>query len=250
MPTTYLSPGVYVEEIDAGPQPIQGVSTSITGAVGVTQYGPTTGKPVLLTSFADYTRQFGGFLTAPPSALYNQWALDPVEGGAWWLFPLAVKGFFDNGGQQLYLKRVFSSTAVAATGSLSEGLSASVVRDAITGAITIQLSHLVNIFNGVKIQLFQGDTGVQIGGDFTVVSYLPATGQVTVNPALPALLSSARNDFAVIHKIAALTNATTTLTFSAQSVGQAAVVSALRFCRPLATRSAFWVTPPSRATIL
>ncbi len=29
----YFSPGVYVEEVDSGPRPIQGVSTSVTGAV-------------------------------------------------------------------------------------------------------------------------------------------------------------------------------------------------------------------------
>ena len=32
----YLSPGVYVEEINAGPKPIEGVSTSVCGAVGMT----------------------------------------------------------------------------------------------------------------------------------------------------------------------------------------------------------------------
>lgn len=65
----YLSPGVYVEEIDAGPKPIEGVSTSTAGAVGVTARGPTrgkrgpfTGKPELVTSFAEFVRKFGGYL--------------------------------------------------------------------------------------------------------------------------------------------------------------------------------------------
>lgn len=61
----YLAPGVYVEEVDAGPVPIQGVSTSITGAVGVTVQGPTSGKPVLVTSFAEFQKTFGGFVPAP-----------------------------------------------------------------------------------------------------------------------------------------------------------------------------------------
>lgn len=56
----YLSPGVYVEEIDAGPKPIEGVSTSICGAVGMTLTGPSSGKPVLVTSFYEFTRIFGG----------------------------------------------------------------------------------------------------------------------------------------------------------------------------------------------
>ena len=109
----YLHPGVYIEEI-LGPQPIQGVSTSTTGMVGVTQRGPTDGKPVLVTSFADFRQQFGGYLDEPDDAERSRWALNDQEGGYWWRFPLAVKGFFDNGGLRLYVKRVVSSQATAA----------------------------------------------------------------------------------------------------------------------------------------
>src|ERR1017187_7480388 len=88
----YLSPGVYVEEVDAGPKPIEGVSTSTTGAVGITMRGPTSGKPVLVTSFADFTRQFGGFVAEPDDAsLVNKWALDAGEGGRWGYFPLSAR---------------------------------------------------------------------------------------------------------------------------------------------------------------
>jgi phage tail sheath protein FI len=52
----YLSPGVYVEEIDAGPKPIEGVSTSTAGAAGIHAFRPTSGKPELVTSFADFVR--------------------------------------------------------------------------------------------------------------------------------------------------------------------------------------------------
>lgn len=53
----YLSPGVYIEEQDTGPEPIEGVSTSVTGFVGVTQRGPLdTLPPVLVTSFSEYQR--------------------------------------------------------------------------------------------------------------------------------------------------------------------------------------------------
>src|SRR5271168_2910625 len=103
----YFSPGVYIQEVETGPVPIQGVSTSITGAVGVTVKGPTSGKPILVTSFNDFQTAFGSFLTPPDQSQINQW-LDPVNGGAWWQFPLSVKGYFDNGGQQLYVKRVYS----------------------------------------------------------------------------------------------------------------------------------------------
>jgi uncharacterized protein len=82
----YLSPGVYVEEVPAGPVPIQGVSTSTTGMVGQTERGPLGAR--LVTSWLDYQRRYGG-LVMPGSYL-----------------PWAVRGFFDNGGRRLYLSRV------------------------------------------------------------------------------------------------------------------------------------------------
>ncbi|MEX3788823.1 phage tail sheath family protein [Paraburkholderia sp. BR14374] len=216
---TYLSPGVYVEEVDTGPQPIQGVSTSITGAVGVTAFGPSSGKPVLVTSFAEFLGRFGGFLPDPPSAVYNFWALDGVEGGEWWHFPLAVKGYFDNGGQQLYVKRVSAKTAVAASASLGQGLIAGVAADAAVNATGVKLSHLINIFEGVKLQLFRGDTNAQIGGNFTVVAYDGSSGQVTVDLAFPTALISKRGDYAQIYSIKPAA-ANPTLTFTAKALGQ------------------------------
>ena len=59
----YLSPGVYVEEIDAGPKPIAAVATSTAGAVGVTLRGPTT--PTLVTNYGEFVRTFGGPLPIP-----------------------------------------------------------------------------------------------------------------------------------------------------------------------------------------
>jgi phage tail sheath protein FI len=174
----YLSPGVYVEEVDAGPQPIEGVSTSITGAVGVTVFGPTSGKPVLVTSFAEFMQNFGGFLPTPPSAIYNQWAPNSnVEGGQWWHFPLAVKGYFDNGGQQLYAKRVFSSTSTPATANLGNGMVSEIVSDTVANATVLQLRHLINIDDNSQVQIVRGDTGAQIGANFAVASYNQTTGR-------------------------------------------------------------------------
>ena len=58
----YLSPGVYVEEFDSGPTPMQGVSTSVVGFIGLAEKGPVIGNPVLITSVADFSRKFGGYL--------------------------------------------------------------------------------------------------------------------------------------------------------------------------------------------
>ena len=158
----YLSPGVYIEEL-VGPHPIQGVATSITGMVGVTVRGPTDGKPRLVTNFNQYQSIFGGFLPVPDAGLVRQWgSRTNLEGGAWWLFPLEVKGFFDNGGQQLYVKRVFSGGndgATAASGSPVRGLVAEVTKDAAAGATTLVLRHLFGIQQGTKVNIVRGRHG-------------------------------------------------------------------------------------------
>jgi phage tail sheath protein FI len=99
----YLSPGVYIEEVDAGPQPIQGVGTSTTGFVGQTERGPT--HPRLVTSWGSYQRWFGG-LPANSQPPY---------------LPYAVRGFFENGGQRLFIARVTGANAVPASVSIPAG---------------------------------------------------------------------------------------------------------------------------------
>ena len=98
----YLSPGVYVEEYDSGATPMQGVSTSTAGFVGLAERGPVIGQPQLVTSFADYTRMYGGYLS---KAGY---------GDARYL-PYAVEQFFMNGGARAYIMRAVPGDAKAAS---------------------------------------------------------------------------------------------------------------------------------------
>ena len=56
----YLSPGVYVEEFESGMRPMEGVSTSTAGFVGMAEKGKVVGTPEFVSSFADFTRKFGG----------------------------------------------------------------------------------------------------------------------------------------------------------------------------------------------
>src|SRR5262245_12586782 len=95
----YLAPDVYVEEIDTGSKPIEGVSTSTAGAVGVTERGPV-GVPILVTSFGEYRRWFGDPLSED---LYGDHRF----------LPHAVEGFFTNGGKRLYVTRVLSLLAAS-----------------------------------------------------------------------------------------------------------------------------------------
>ena len=90
-----------MEEYDSGAVPMQGVSTSTAGFIGLAQRGPVVGKPQLVTSFADYKRAYGGYLSEAKFA------------GARFL-PYAVEQFFINGGSRAYIMRVAPEGALAA----------------------------------------------------------------------------------------------------------------------------------------
>src|SRR5437867_2445882 len=95
----YLSPGVYVEEVDTGSKPIEGVSTSTTGMVGVTERGPVN-VPILVTSYGEYVRWFGERLKPQEYANGDERHC---------FLPHAVEGFFTNGGKRVYIVRVLDA---------------------------------------------------------------------------------------------------------------------------------------------
>jgi uncharacterized protein len=53
----YQTPGVYVEEVNTGNEPIEGVSTSTVAFLGLAERGPAT--TTLITSFTQYANVFG-----------------------------------------------------------------------------------------------------------------------------------------------------------------------------------------------
>jgi phage tail sheath protein FI len=210
----YLSPGVYVEEIDAGPRPIAGVSTSTAGMAGVTVRGPSAGKPKLVTNFLEFQRTFGGFVPEPDAAVRDAWANNPAEGGRWWLFPLAVKGFFDNGGQRLYVKRVVSKDATPAKGTLGHGLASQIVSDAAKGTSSLELSHLIGFAGDDQVKIIRGDDNQSIH-TATIAGYDVTTRRITLDTPLPAEVRAARGDYVQVGD----REAEPTLEFSAISPG-------------------------------
>ena len=92
-----MSPKVYIEEIEIGAKPIERKSTSTTGMVGLTQKGPLN-QPTLVTSFSEFQRLFGGYLD--------------TSYGDYRYLPHAVEGFFQNGGQRVYINRVTATDSV------------------------------------------------------------------------------------------------------------------------------------------
>jgi len=56
----YLAPGVYVEEVSYRSKSIEGVSTTTTGFIGPTSYGPIDLEPEVLVSIEEFERLYGG----------------------------------------------------------------------------------------------------------------------------------------------------------------------------------------------
>ncbi|MFI9291463.1 phage tail sheath subtilisin-like domain-containing protein [Streptomyces gardneri] len=92
---TYLSPGVYVEEVASGSRPIEGVGTSVAAFVGLSPVGPLN-EPVLVTNWSQYVAAFGDF----------------TDG---YYLAHSVYGFFNNGGTAAYVVRVGGGDALGAT---------------------------------------------------------------------------------------------------------------------------------------
>jgi phage tail sheath protein FI len=105
----YLSPGVYVEEFESGSKPLEGVSTSTAGFIGLASRGPVEGLPQLITSPADFQRVYGSYLSENAFGSYRYLAY-------------AVNQFFTNGGSRCFIARVAPSDAAAASNSEQAGV--------------------------------------------------------------------------------------------------------------------------------
>jgi phage tail sheath protein FI len=96
----YLSPGVYVEEVDRGPKPIEGVGTAMAAFVGFTEKAEIVreidnelivenllNRPQLVTNWTQFVERFGGFVPGVH-------------------LPNSVYGYFLNGGSRCYVVSV------------------------------------------------------------------------------------------------------------------------------------------------
>ncbi len=87
MATSYLSPGVYVEEVDRGSKPIEAVGTNTVGFLGESAKGPLN-ETVLITNWSQFVKTFGDFKDCSEHLAH------------------AVYGFFNNGGSRCFIVNV------------------------------------------------------------------------------------------------------------------------------------------------
>lgn len=93
MPVQTTYPGVYIEELPSGVRTITGVATSITAFIGRALQGPVN-EPIVINSFGDFERQFGGLWTDSTMSY-------------------AVQDFYLNGGSKAVIVRVHNGATIA-----------------------------------------------------------------------------------------------------------------------------------------
>ncbi|NES83997.1 MAG: phage tail sheath family protein [Moorea sp. SIO2B7] len=96
MALDYFAPGVYVEEVDRGSRPIEGVSMSVAGFIGFTEDvrgDAELFKPMMITNWSQYLECFG----KPGSDGYTDFDA---------YLPFAVQGWFLNGGGRCWVTSI------------------------------------------------------------------------------------------------------------------------------------------------
>lgn len=149
---TYLTPGVYVEEVPSTSKPIEGVGTSIAAFVGLAPGGPVN-TPVRISNWTQFAKIFGD-----PNEPDN----GPFMEGAY--LGHSVYGFFQNGGALCWVVRV------GADENGGPRPQAALPAAADKAVETFRAQALEGVDNSVKVELSEepsAEGGEGKGGDAT-----------------------------------------------------------------------------------
>jgi phage tail sheath protein FI len=136
----YGRPGVYISErLLPAPIAVLGTANAAGAAIGAFAQGPTTVTRV--TSWYDFVQTFGGYSAAFPATF-------------------GVGQFFQNGGSELWVRRVLASDAAAATASLPRSGTGAAI-----GSVTAK--NLGADGNNLRVQL----TAANISGYYNFYVY-------------------------------------------------------------------------------
>ena len=137
-----------MEEFDSGGQPLAGASTSTPGFIGIAEKGAIEGLPLLITSFADFQRNFGFYLSEKAFGEYRYLAY-------------GVEHFFVNGGSRCYVMRVAPSDAKAATNENNGEYKSLKIKAKNPGVWGDRVRVIVVPASKAKTQIFEAITDIQ-----------------------------------------------------------------------------------------
>lgn len=145
---SYLSPGVYVEEVDSGSRPIEGVGTAVAAFVGLAEKGPFD-EPTLVSNRTQFTNTFGGFLSNTALAQ-------------------SVFAYFQNGGGNCYIVRIGKNPNPSTNGSGPRALAAPAAQ-AELGAVTALALDPTTPDRSLSVEVTNPDDGAPDGSVKVVV---------------------------------------------------------------------------------
>lgn len=130
MPTTYKTPGVYVEEISLFPPSVAQVDTAVPAFIGYTEFANMNGddltlKPTAVTSLTEYNSWFGaGPVNSFDVYLDASNNITQVVPGEFYYMYESLRLFYDNGGGLCYIVSVGTYTVggVPVVADLKNGL--------------------------------------------------------------------------------------------------------------------------------
>lgn len=178
MPAVLSYPGVYIEEVPSAVRTIAGVATSVVAFVGRTKLGPDN-WPVVINSWADFERRFGGL-----------WEESPLS--------VAVRDFFQNGGGQAVIVRVFSPTLGSLTGAatvaakaVADAAEAAVAGAADAQAVADAAKAKADSYTDGSVEAAAGDAVAQAADDFAKATGNAAKKQETADRARAEVAAAA-----------------------------------------------------------
>jgi hypothetical protein len=152
MATSYLSPGVYVEEVDRGTKPIEGVGTSVAAFIGFTERAEQTNSATLITNWNQFTQKFGGFVAGT-------------------FLPHAVYGYFANGGGRCYVISVSTQGGEGSPAQAALPTSA----DASTESLQVKALEGGQVGNNLSVEI-KHDPAPQENGESDTFSFTVREG--------------------------------------------------------------------------
>ena len=186
---TFARPGVYIQEV-ALPQLVEPANTAnaVGAFAGALPKGPTT-APVLVSTWTDFVRAFGGLNDSFPTtwAAYN---------------------YFANGGRNLYVKRVVGSGSATGSliiydgsGSTTTTTATVTAASAASGTITYTATNTFSVGQTVTItglsttafNLASATIATRSGSQFTVTSAVTGTAVTGASAAATVTVTVASN---------------------------------------------------------
>lgn len=167
----FLSPGIYIEEVNTSGQIVEAVGTSTMGIVGWTERGPVDVATVV-TSIDDFQRKFGEYTNDSR-------------------VPITVQAFFVNGGSRAYIVRVVPTDAALGESCITEAIVGEAMSPVGTGSspqtVTATLAN-VPVFKGSAVVGWRNNPAGTITGENPV--FAPAESETAVGPHLATLANT------------------------------------------------------------